>query len=363
MPSAYIPSLDGLRAISILLVLFSHAGVSQKLPGGFGVTIFFFLSGFLITTLLLREHNRTGTISLRNFYVRRVLRLTPPLLLSLLAAAALVLLGVAQGVLDPMTLISQIFFFYNYFSLYGDPQSIEGLGVLWSLSVEEHFYFIWPTLFLFLMRGRLKLGHIVGLIVLFLVWRYIRVLFLHGDEWTIYTSTDTRFDSLLFGCLLAILQTWYPTRLKCAPLPMLAIVALAFAALLVTFVIRDPVFRSTWRYTVQGLALMPIFHFAVTMPQVVIFRPLNWAPLRRIGVWSYTIYLIHFVIIRAFEANGLVPPNRVLFALIVLALSCLWAALVFEIGEKPFHAWRRRLSDNKARVRAASSRPSGPTVT
>ena len=198
------------------------------------------------------------------------------------------------------------------------------------------------------MRGRIRLGHIVGLIVLFLVWRYIRVLFLQDSEWDIYISTDTRFDGLLFGCLLAIMQAWYPQRLKCGALPMLAMLAVALVALGASFVIRDPVFRSTLRYTVQGLALMPIFHFAVTVPQGTIFRPLNWAPLRRIGVWSYTVYLIHFVLISALEANGLAPQNRLLFALIVLVLSCLWAALVFEVGEKPFHAWRRRLAGSKA---------------
>ena len=110
-PSAYIPSLDGLRAVSILIVLLSHAGVSQRIPGGFGVTIFFFLSGFLITTLLLREYDRNGTVSLRNFYIRRLLRLTPPLLLTLLAAAVLYMLGFVRGALDPATLLSQIFFF------------------------------------------------------------------------------------------------------------------------------------------------------------------------------------------------------------------------------------------------------------
>lgn len=129
--SGHIPSLDGLRAVSVLIVLVSHAGFGHLVPGGFGVTVFFFLSGYLITTLLLREQARDGSISLPRFYLRRLLRLTPPLFFTMLAAALLVLMGLAKGPLDPMTLFSQFFFFFNYYSLSGLAVSIDGLGVLW----------------------------------------------------------------------------------------------------------------------------------------------------------------------------------------------------------------------------------------
>lgn len=350
MPLGYIHSLDGLRAISVLLVLLGHAGVSEKIPGGFGVTVFFFLSGFLITTLLHQEYRRDGTISMRRFYARRVIRLMPPLLLTIFASSLLVLTGLLQDRLDAMTLFSQIFFFFNYFSIYGEAHWIAGLSVLWSLSVEEHFYFIWPTIFVLLMSGRLRLAHISGTILVFLAWRYVRIYGFENSAWTIYILTDTRFDSLLFGCLLAILQVRYRESMRLRTEWMYVILALSVALLLLTFVIRDPVFRSTLRYSLQGLALMPIFHFAVTVPTALVFQPLNWAPVRRLGIWSYSIYLVHFVIIHAMQAHGLDPQNRFLFAMVVLLVSCLWAALVYEFVEKPFHKLRRQLS---APVRAA----------
>lgn len=338
-----IPSLDGLRAVSILLVLLSHAGVSAKIPGGFGVTIFFFLSGYLITTLLVREYFRFGTIGMRNFYLRRALRLTPPLLLTLLAAALLALVGVAGGQLEPMTLLSQVFFFYNYYALYGGG-SIDGLNVLWSLSVEEHFYILWPSMFLLLMRRRIGLVHLTSLLALIVAWRAIRYFVMGATENAIYMSTDTRMDSLLFGCLLALLQLGSLKDLRVSPARMYAILGLCLAILLLTFTSRDPAFRSTLRYSVQGLALMPIFYFAVTCSQARIYRPLNWAVIRQIGVWSYTIYLSHLVIIKALEKGNLVPPNALVFALLVLVLSCIWSALVYNFAEKPFHRLRRTLS-------------------
>ncbi len=341
-----IPSLDGLRAVSILVVFISHLGLETRIPGGFGVTVFFFLSGYLITSLLVREHARYGAVSLKRFYLRRLLRLTPPLLLTLLGAGALVLLGIANGSLDPATLLSQIFFFYNYFALYGPVQPIEGLGILWSLSVEEHFYLIWPALFLLVMRGRIGLWHLVALMGAILIWRYVRVLGFGDEEWTIYISTDTRFDSLLFGCLLALLQDRLPGQdtIWHKPLVIYGLLGLALAVILFTFVYRDPVFRSTWRYSLQGIALMPIFYYAVTHPRALVFQPLNWGFVRRIGIWSYTMYLCHYVIIKALEANGIAEGNMLAFAALAFVLSCLWSELVFRVGEKPLHPWRKKLA-------------------
>lgn len=343
--SGLIPSLDGMRAVSILIVFISHAEPDWRIPGGFGVTVFFFLSGFLITSLLFREYATYQSVSLKRFYIRRVLRLAPPLLLTILGASLLVLAGFAEGTLDPLTMLSQIFFVYNYFSLYGPVQPVvDGFGIMWSLSVEEHFYLIWPLIFLMLMRGRIRFHHIVGLIFLSLIWRYVRVLGFEDKEWTIYISTDTRFDSLLFGCLLAVLQEsrMATPRLLRKPNLMYPILGIALAVILFTFVYRDEVFRSTWRYTLQGLALMPIFHFAVTRPEAPVFQPLNWRFVRMIGVWSYTIYLCHFVIIQALQANSVAADRAWLFLPFAFGLSCLWADLVFRIGEKPFHKLRRK---------------------
>jgi peptidoglycan/LPS O-acetylase OafA/YrhL len=243
-----IPSLDGIRAVSILIVFASHAGVSAAIPGGFGVTVFFFLSGYLITTLLQREHDRTGGVDLGAFYIRRVLRLAPPILLTLAVGALLVWLGVFAGEVEGWTLASQVFFYYNYFTQFGQVHEIAGTGILWSLSVEEHFYLLWPALFLGIARGRLGLRFVLALLVLSLVWRWVRFSLLGHDEWFIYQSSDTRLDSLLYGCLLALMQArglagrWFVQSAA-----RYAVMLGALGLILVSFVVRDPVFRSTLR--------------------------------------------------------------------------------------------------------------------
>ena len=153
---APIPSLDGIRAVSIVIVFFAHARVMPFLPGGFGVTIFFFLSGFLITTLFYREADKFGKIDLRNFYIRRLLRLSPPLFITLALVYGLVALGAFEGVIRSDAIVSQVLYFYNYYSILSpDPtEGALGLNVLWSLSVEEHFYLIFPFLFLYIMKNR-----------------------------------------------------------------------------------------------------------------------------------------------------------------------------------------------------------------
>jgi len=340
-----IPSLDGLRAVSIMIVFFSHAGLSALIPGGFGVTVFFFLSGFLITTLLCREFERTNGLDFRAFYLRRLLRLAPPLLLTMALAILLALVGVVKGDLSHSAMLAQVFFAYNYYQqIPGAETSVNGLDVLWSLAVEEHFYTVWPLIFLLLAKRRVRGSLIVVLTLAILVWRSVRLLVFGHSEWAIYISTDTRFDSLLFGCLLAIfmardlLPDWLMKARAIYPL-----LALSGLCLLLSFLWQDPIFRSTARYTIQGIALMPIFFYAIVRSDHLIFRPLNWWVMRRIGLYSYTLYLIHFVILEAFWTMGYVKGNLVAMTAAGV-LSLIWAALVYQFAERPFHVWRARLN-------------------
>lgn len=345
--SSYIPSLDGLRAISILIVFIAHVGFSHIVPGGFGVTVFFFLSGYLITTLMTREWDRYGGISQRAFYMRRVLRLGPPIVVTLCIAYGLLALGLAEGKADPMTVISQILFFYNYYSLYGpDAGTVKGLEILWSLAVEEHFYLIWPTLFILLCARSVRTRWLVVLLVVALLWRCLRYYGFGSYEWIIYISTDTRLDSMLYGCLLAILS-WKGQADRLFPaarLPRVLLIAGAFAVLLLCLVIREDGFRSTLRYTLQGLALMPLFHYAVTRPNDLLFRPLNWRFMRKLGMWSYTIYLMHFVIVRALVYNGVADYGEPLLVGLAGLLSLGYGAAVYHFVEKPFQPLRKRLT-------------------
>ena len=344
--TSYIPSLDGIRAISILLVFVSHAGFGHIVPGGFGVTVFFFLSGYLITTLLCREWNRHDAIAFKAFYLRRVLRLSPPIFVTLSVSILLASIGVIEGRIDIGTILSQVFFYFNYYALYGDGVSaISGLGILWSLAVEEHFYFIWPAIFLLIASGRMGIRSVIALLVLILLWRSFRFFGMGSTFYEIYISTDTRFDSILFGCLLALMHdrpasVWAFPPLKTG----ICIILAALVALAFTLGFRDETFRSTLRYSVQGVALMPLFHYAVKRPDALMFRPLNWGWMRKLGLWSYTIYLIHFVIIDGLVFNGVTMPGSPLLLIIAGVLSVGFSAAVYRFVEAPLHPLRRRLT-------------------
>src|SRR5260370_13520959 len=121
-PSPTIPSLNGIRAISVLLVVSAHSGVGAIIPGGLGVTVFFFLSGYLITTLMLAESERLGNIAILSFYARRVFRLAPPLLITLAIAYGLTYSGLLQGQITLARLMAQLLYFAHYFSIFFDPR-------------------------------------------------------------------------------------------------------------------------------------------------------------------------------------------------------------------------------------------------
>lgn len=365
-----IPSLDGFRALSVTIVLAGHAGISRLIPGGFGVTVFFFLSGFLITTLFLREAARHGGISLRAFYFRRLLRLSPPLFTTLALVYALVAAGQLPGGLDPWAIGSQALYLYNYYAtLPGATEGAQGFHVLWSLSVEEHFYLVYPLLMLALLSGRAKVRHVGMLLAAFCAWRLVNWYLLGTPAAHIYMRSDTRFDSILWGCLLALWQA-EGTAARLMPDragPRAAWLAGALALLALCFLWRGDAFRETWRYTLQGIALLPLFHYAVTRPDLAVFRPLNWRPLAMVGAWSYSIYLIHYVILNGLEFHGLALPPLLAF-LVAGGLAILYAALLARYVEAPVRGLRHRFTGHgprggmlepEAAARAAEALPRG----
>ena len=299
----HIPSLDGLRAVSFGIVFLAHSGV-EAVPGGFGVTVFFFLSGYLITTLLRLEVEKKNSISIKKFYLRRALRIWPPFYIVLLGATGLA----AAGFQGPVTLqagpvLSQFLHFSNYLIAFRGWDGVAaGTAVYWSLAVEEHFYVLFPAFFWALHRlglsGKQKAFIFWSLCAIVLAWRYTLVLFFHANSDRTYLCSDTRIDSILFGCALAVwnnpvcgdgsdnprlLRFWRYS----APLGALLLVA--------TISVRNTLFRDTIRYTLQGIALTPIFVAAIRWPDWCVFRPLNWKPVRFIGTLSYSLYLLHQV--------------------------------------------------------------------
>jgi len=152
LASRHIPSLDGIRAGSFLIVFSNHA-LASWIPGQLGVTVFFFLSGFLITTLLRAEYEKNGSVSLRHFWLRRALRILPPLYLVVLGSALLALAIYPPGTVHGPAVASQLLLYANY---YDGSKGVPGTAVIWSLAVEEHFYLLFPLLYVAMQRWRVS---------------------------------------------------------------------------------------------------------------------------------------------------------------------------------------------------------------
>lgn len=361
-----IPTLDGIRAVAVLIVMLSHAGFGERIPGGFGVTIFFFLSGYLITSLLLHEFAHTETIDVRSFYIRRFFRLVPPLMLTLVIAYGLVAAGLLPGGITLYGALSQIFYFANYYAIYEDFVSNlpAGTVILWSLAIEEHFYILYPLVMLGLLSaniGRRRTGLVFfAICIAVLLWRTYLAVQPGFNPARTYFGTDTRIDSILYGSLLALWSNPMndlADRGRMSPLRW-AIVAGALGVLLFTFIYRSELFRETLRYSLQGMALYPLFYYAIRFHDNVLFRPLNWLWVSRIGIWSYSIYLVHFIIIKLVAAQWEAVADKpfVLFA-ISAVVSVVYAVFIDRWIDPVFRRRGRSTPDTSARKATLSDLP------
>lgn len=342
--STYIPGLDGIRAVAFFIVFIAHSMPDKTLPGGFGVTIFFFLSGYLITTLLRTEAERTHTINLKRFYLRRLLRIFPPCYLTVAIVSALAAFGLVYNTESYESLIAAFLYWSNYWNILGWGNLPAGMGVLWSLAVEEHYYLLFPPLVAwFVWRSasrRSQAAVLLSLCAGALAWRCVRALYFHSPWENIYEGTDTRFDSILYGCVLAIVANpRFGDRIEW-PKKHASLLAIAGAGLLaITFAYRDPFFRETFRYTLQGIALAPIF-FLVSLPeQRFLTRCLEWRILRWLGQLSYTMYLIHHTLFHHFYHYY--RPN-LLLVLGILAATVAYAQAMRSLVELPIQRARAR---------------------
>lgn len=334
----YVPQLDGVRAVAVTIVILSHAGLGKIIPGGFGVTMFFFLSGYLITSLLRSEAGYTGAVDLKAFYVRRCLRIMPPLYITLIVLTALNLTGIFGDRVRPDAIPWDYLFLSNYSHMWGQEG---GLPIpLWSLAVEEHFYLLFPLAFMLFLMGKApkRAARLCLAACAFILLLRFGTLLLEPEQlYRNYYWSHTRMDSILFGCCLALWQNpvmdgkaWRPKHWHAA---------LAFAAILMTFVIKNEIFRETARYSIQGAALFVLFSYTLFGTSAALTKALTWAPVVWIGKISYALYLCHFSILTALAR---LPWNPVLAACIGIALSVLYAWAMRVAVEKPILEWRRR---------------------
>jgi peptidoglycan/LPS O-acetylase OafA/YrhL len=347
----YLPGLDGVRALAVAAVLLYHAGVAW-LPGGFlGVDVFFVLSGYLITSLLLVEHATADRIDLKRFWVRRARRLLPAAVLVVavcVIVAAVFLPGdLAQTRADALASLAyannwhQVLADQSYFAEFGRPPL---LGHLWSLAVEEQFYLVWPIALGLGLMALGRRGLVAGTLavalasVLLMAWLYEP----GSDPSRVYYGTDTRAAALLGGALLAF--WWAPGRVPRVPrVPLEAVAALACAGLLAALLLfRD---FDPWLYPWGLLALELLtvaLIAAVAHPACAVGRALGAAPLRWIGQRSYGIYLWHLPVIAVAIPDAAATPGEL--ALVVPAVVGL-AALSYRFVEMPVRtgAAQRRL--------------------
>ncbi|MBN8647007.1 MAG: acyltransferase [Caulobacterales bacterium] len=348
----YIYGLDGLRAISILIVLVSHFGFGNIVPGGFGVTIFFFISGFLITRLLISEQNKKqGQIDLKNFYIRRFLRLMPALYVFIVFVCVLALFFNLKLYL--IQILSACFYLVNYYDIAWAalelPKRIVPWGHLWSLAVEEHFYLLFPlALTIFGKKHDNRIKFVSILIILSAAWRLFGYEYLNFSDNRIYLATECRIENILWGCLLAILMDGAKTsKNRISNLIGWHWVFIGLCGIIGSLLFRNEEFRATWRYSIQSVSIfILIFNLYAFSSLNFAIKILDMKIFRFMGRLSYSLYLWHFPVLWAFYKFinveiGLIPlplDYAIYAAIISFALACGSYYLV----ERPFFELRKK---------------------
>jgi peptidoglycan/LPS O-acetylase OafA/YrhL len=359
----HMPSLDGLRAVSILMVLLGHLSGTRNFwsidlgIGNYahlGVTVFFVISGFLITSLLISEQTATGGISLKLFCLRRALRILPASYIYLIVLSALCACGLIT--VPWVSMICAFTYTINYL-----PGHAWQVGHLWSLSVEEQFYLLWPFAFSALGRRR-GIGATVAVIAFAIFARTGARVFLIGTAYRDLPMFPMVADSLASGCLLALTrswlerQRWYLNLFR--PVPALATVTVVlilnrFAEYTVVGVLGTSIINI-------GIALL--VHRCVVKYEDYVGAFLNWRPVAFIGVLSYSLYIWQQLFLNRNSSSWInaFPEN------ILLAAGAALAS--YYVIEKPMMGLRRRLrarsryvSEDLAPIRVDSTTAESPS--
>lgn len=377
---AYQPALDGIRAVAVLFVMLGHLGLVYA--GGLGVDIFFVLSGYLITAILVSEFGTTGGISLKKFYARRALRILPAVILLLLVLNVFIASTQPAGQASTFRWdsLGALFYIANWLRALGRDLGI--LGHLWSLSIEEQFYLLWPVTLGFLLARELRfagselyggrcraervhLGKpatrfgktskkqiliIIGFAVVLV--NADRIYLYRGIESfnRIYNGLDTRADALLVGCALGLSGYQFLSR------RVLAVLGLIGAAFVGHVLFRSyPVpsdFLVPFGLTIGGtlFALGVAFALAAILanPESIFAQFLSLPPLVWTGRLSYGLYLWHFPVFTL--AAGVFPQLRP-FALAALQVAgtFMCATLSYYLLERPCLRFKKKFSVIKTR--------------
>ncbi|MDR2333860.1 MAG: acyltransferase [Burkholderiaceae bacterium] len=344
----YNPALDGLRGVAIVLVLLSHAHVPLFDGAFFGVDLFFVLSGFLITSLLLIEFDKNQRIDYWQFYRRRFFRLMPALALFLLAYC--IFAPMIWPELDDVysdALVSILYLADYGIAFFDSPDTILHM---WSLSVEEHFYLIWPPLLVLLLRyatpGKVWRS-ILLLWIMAWAWRVLWVV--QGQQfYEIFFRFDTRATGLLAGALLAALMIERPAFTRNLMKNMAHLMWFPLAIPLLMEMGWDNQQAMLWGMTVVECAALVLL-VAVNQRSGLVYEMLSAPLLVKLGRLSYGVYLWHYPVVRYLRAEMPWP----LVVLLGFAISVGLAALSFYTIER----WAMRMRDAKPRRQATPAKP------
>ncbi|KAA1380473.1 acyltransferase family protein [Aeromicrobium fastidiosum] len=351
--------IDAMRALSVMIVVVAHAGLGRFVPGGSGVTVFFTISGFIITHLVLKEWRITEGFNIGGFYLRRLLKLGPPFVV-VVVIPTLVYMFFEK--IDVSHFVAQIFFVFNWVKVGTSPSQLDvlpGSGVVWSLSIEEQFYVVFALAMVALVRSTHLIAILTAAGVVAAVAPLIVRLLLVTSGSTharTYYGSDTRLDAIAIGVLLAV---WFfvldekpsgvvrPISDRVSSfLASPAALALAIGVFAFALIYRDPQFRETFRYTCQGLsAAMVIAYGFLAQNDFVarVFRAISgWTVLRVIGLASYSIYLVHLIIIIAAKSFLVDHIGGQLATAVLILVGVGAGVLIWKFVEQPVLRLRQR---------------------
>lgn len=340
----YAPALDGLRTVAVALVFVIHAFPTSTFPGALGVDVFFVLSGFLITRVLMGELERFHTIRLRRFYFRRALRLYPPLIVVVVVMALVhPLAGTDLAGTRNISIIALVYL-SNVFVTY-TQHSMAYLDHTWSLAMEEQFYLVWPALLLLLQR--LRASHRVVAIVAATL-ATISFTFLVIDPAEHPHGPLQRVGGLLVGCVAAFAFQDRPRR--DAQLAWAGITVIVAGMVSVTM----GVLPERWVIPVVSVALVPLL-LHLTFGEGPLLRVLSLRPMVYLGTISYEIYLWHYPLLWILHRTALSLPAA---AIIGLAGTLILSDLTHRFVSRPVLAWRKR-REERTKLAAQAAPPPG----
>lgn len=342
----FVPSLNGLRAVSILIVFLSHTISSKVFPGGFGVRVFFLISGFLIARLLYAEWKASSSIDLTGFYIRRFLRLYPVVIVYCAVVLFIYTLRDPDKIVwqEPLSaLLYYANYYYGHLSQIGHTGGTMPFAIFWSLSVEEHFYFIFPILFVLLRADPRRMTAACMAILIICVSLRLAMATARPEllsTHVFYYETQYQLDSIAFGVLLASLCEYAEGQAFLRRLLAPTAIGIALAFVLIGFAIRDEFFRETLRYTLLSAAILVatvnvLFSASLSNIQTL----LNISIMDWIGRLSYSIYVWHYAARSMLSVNsGKWWQDFILWCVVTLIAS----VASYYCIERPISEFRRR---------------------